>query len=224
MTLVEVIEYTDPGCPWAWAFEPRRGALRRARPFAWRRVLGVQRDGEPWGEGDPLWLWHAVAERTGVPIARELAWVHSSTRPASLAVKAAERQGEAVAELVLRRLREAFFLDGRPPDTTERIAAALAGVPGLDRGLLELDAGSAAVLHALAADWDEARGIRPAALNVERGGPHPGVPVVDGERLRYAFPTLLFRGPEGERLVSGWRPLAAYLEAAATVELVPVPS
>jgi hypothetical protein len=50
------------------------------------------------------------------------------------------------------------------------------------------------------------------------------VPVVDGERLRYAFPTLLFRGPEGERLVSGWRPLAAYLEAAATVELVPVPS
>jgi predicted DsbA family dithiol-disulfide isomerase len=218
MSNVEVIEYTDPGCIWSWAFEPRRRALRQAYPVRWRRVLGVQRDGQPWEDGQPLRQWREVASLTGAPVPRELAWLHRSTRPAALAVKAAERQGDAVAERVLRRLREAFFVDGRPPDTTGRIAAALAGVPGLDRAQLSRDAHAAEVLAALAADWEEAREIRPDVLTADTGGPHPGVPVADGERLRYAFPTLRFRGPEGERIVAGWQPLDDYLAAVATVE------
>jgi protein-disulfide isomerase-like protein with CxxC motif len=218
MTAVEVIEYTDPGCVWSWAFEPRRAELRKRYGIAWRRVLGVQRDGVSWDDGQPLKLWRDVAGLTGASAPGELAWTYTSTRPAALAVKAAERQGDGVAELVLRRLREAFFLDGHPPDTPARIAAALERVDGVDVALLQRDAASTEVLAALAADWEQTRRVEPGLLSVAPDGPHPGIPVSDGDRLRYAFPTLLFSGPGGRHVVPGWRPLEAYLEAAAAVE------
>ncbi|CAL9341683.1 hypothetical protein SUDANB174_00282 [Streptomyces sp. enrichment culture] len=39
----EVVEYTDPLCPWAWGSEPALRRLRAALPAGvrWRRVFGI---------------------------------------------------------------------------------------------------------------------------------------------------------------------------------------
>ena len=142
--VVDVVEYTDPGCVWSWSSEPALRALRQRYGDAlhWRRVFGIQIDSldlsiparssaRPRSSAKAGSRW---PRHTGAPITERLERMHVSTLPASRAARAAERQGPVVAERVLRRLREAVFVDGRPPDTRARIAAALLASPGLDRG------------------------------------------------------------------------------------------
>ncbi len=76
--------------------------------------------------------WLAAARHGGVGLVESVERAHASTRPAALAAKAAERQGPAAGDDALRALREAYFLNGRPPDSEERIADALLAAPGLD--------------------------------------------------------------------------------------------
>ncbi len=221
---VEVVEFTDPGCAWSWGSEPVFRWLRHlyADHLSWRRVLGVQLDGPAGSDADEpaeemRGRWLAVAAHTAAPVARQLERAHASTRPAALAAKAAERQGPAVAEAVLRRLREAFFVAGRPPDTPARIADALQGVPDLDSGALLDDLESEAVSAAIDRDWLETREPHPDVVGLDEPGPNCGAAKQDGEHLRYGFPTMLVRGPDGELVVPGWRPPGSYRAAIESV-------
>jgi predicted DsbA family dithiol-disulfide isomerase len=221
---VEVIEFTDPGCAWSWGSEPimRWLARRYEGRLRWRRVFGVQLDGpagadvgeapEELREG-----WLAIAEHTSAPVAERLERGHASTRPAALAAKAAELQGAAAAEAVLRRLREAFFVVGRPPDTPSRIFEAIEGLPSVDAGRLLEDLESDAVAAALELDWGEARRPHQDVILLDGEGPHPGGAKRDGETQRYAFPTVVARGPGGERVVPGWRAPHRYRDAVEAV-------
>jgi predicted DsbA family dithiol-disulfide isomerase len=226
--LVEVTEYTDPGCVWSWSSEPKLRWLRHRYGGAlrWRRVFGIQLDAlaERFPGADPVGsaeefrgVWLEVSGHTGAPVTERLEWMHGSTRPAALAAKAAELQGDAVAEPVLRRLREAVFVVGRPADTPARIAAAVYGVPGLDIDRLIDDAASDAVEIAIGSDWEETRRPRQQVIGLDAPPPAPGGAVPDGDRLRYGFPTLIVRGPAGERVVPGWRDPAVYVEAVEAV-------
>ncbi|WP_051472204.1 DsbA family oxidoreductase [Patulibacter minatonensis] len=234
---IEVVEYTDPGCVWSWGSEPQLRWLRRhyGDQLRWRRVLGVQvdrlsethptrdavRDAEAFRDD-----WLAVAVHTDAPVPVRLDRQHRSTRPASHAVRAAERQVTAehpdVADRVLRRLREAVFVHGRPADTRERIADALAGVDGLDLDRLLGDLDDPEVLASVQADWEETRRPHPAVIGRTGPGPNPGGAKPDGERTRYGFPTLLLRGPAGEEVVSGWNDVAALARAVESVGARPV--
>ncbi|MFE9429030.1 hypothetical protein ACFYNO_39480 [Kitasatospora sp. NPDC006697] len=158
-----------------------------------------------------------ITEHTDAPRAAELRWVAASSWPASQAVAVAEEQGAQVAERVLRRLRETVFVLGEPADTPERVAAALHGVPGLDRGRLLADAAGPAARERVRRDRAEARCPVPEVMAVTAPGPHPGAAKETGDGHRYALPTVLLHGPAGRRAVPGWRPLAAYLAAAAEV-------
>ncbi|MBS0548841.1 MAG: DsbA family protein [Proteobacteria bacterium] len=224
MNSIEVIEFTDPGCVWSWSSEPKLRRLRHqyGDKVSWRRVFGIQVDDvrSSFPDRDPVdgaeeWRgdWLAVAAHSDTPITQRLEWMHSSTWPASRAAKAAELQGDAIAEAVLRRLREAVFVDGRPADDADRIAAALTGVPGLDLERLLDDLDSTAVATALGTDFDLTRDPHPDVVGLKEDGPHPGAAKAEGPVLRYAFPTLIVTGPEGERVMPGWRSLAQY-EAA----------
>lgn len=226
---VEVVEYTDPLCPWAWGSEPvfRRLRAELAGRVRWRRVFSILFDEDDDPAPDPAaeTAWYAryvaeVAAHTGAPRAARLSRMAASSWPASLVATAARAQGDEVAERVLRRLRETVFLLGEPADTPEAAVASAAGVPGLDLERLAADAASAAVRDAVRDDHREAR--RPVAevLSVRSGSPHPGAAkeTPDGGR-RYALPTLLFRSPARHRVVPGWRPYAEY--AAALDELGP---
>ncbi|GAA4988118.1 hypothetical protein GCM10025734_13590 [Kitasatospora paranensis] len=189
-----------------------------------RRVFGILFDADDDPAPDPAaeTAWYAgyvegVTAHTGAPRAAELRWVAADSRPASLAAAAAEGQGPEVAERVMRRLRETVFVLGEPADTAVRVAAALHGVPGLDLDRLCADAGSAAVRARLERDRAETRRPVPEVVGLRADGPHPGAAKETEDGHRYALPTLLFTGPAGRRAVPGWRPLAAYLAAAAEV-------
>jgi predicted DsbA family dithiol-disulfide isomerase len=226
---VEVVEYTDPLCPWAWGSEPvfRRLRAALAGRVRWRRAYAILFDHDDDPPPDPAaetaWYARYVAEissHTLAPRAVRLSRMPASSWPSSLVAKAAVPQGEEVAERVLRRLRESVFVHGEPADTTESALSAVRGVPGLDPRLLAVDAASEAVLEQVRVDRVEAR--RPVAevLSVRGGSPHPGAAKETAEGgHRYALPTLLVRAAGEYRVVPGLRPFEEY--AAAVEELSP---
>ncbi|MGW4882319.1 DsbA family oxidoreductase [Streptomyces sp. NPDC004262] len=226
---VEVVEYTDPLCPWAWGSEPvfRRLRTALAGRVRWRRVYAILFDTDDDPPPDPAaeTAWYAryvegVCAHTGAPRAVRLSRMPASSWPASLVAKAAELQGEEVAGRALRRLRESVFVLGEPADTAALALAAVRGTPGLDLARLTADAGSGAVLERVRADRAEARHPVPEVRAVSGGSPHPGAAkeTADGGH-RYALPTLLVRASGGHRAVPGWRPFEEY--AAAVDELGP---
>ncbi|MFE9808819.1 DsbA family protein [Streptomyces sp. NPDC005548] len=226
---VEVVEYTDPLCPWAWGSEPvfrrlRAGLAGRVR---WRRVycLLFDHDDDPAPDPAAETAWYAryveeVGAHTGAPGPIRLSRVAASSWPSSQVAKAAERQGTEVADRVLRRLRESVFVLGEPADTAPLALSAVRGVPGLDHERLAADASSAEVLDAVRSDHAEARRPVREVLSVPGGSPHPGTAkeTADGGH-RYALPTLLIRTPAAFRVVPGWRPYEQY--ATAVHELSP---
>ncbi|MFE0413345.1 DsbA family oxidoreductase [Streptomyces tendae] len=231
----EVVEYTDPLCPWAWGSEPAFRRLRTTLPAGvrWRRVFCILFDEDDDPAPDPAaeTAWYAryvadVSRHTGAPRAARLQRVAASSWPASLVAKAAEAQGTQVAERVLRRLRETVFVLGEPADTHERALAAVQGVPGLDPARLSAEALSDAVRERVRADRSEARRPVPEARSAPGGSPHPGAAkeTQDGG-YRYALPTVLVRAPGGHRLVPGLRPCEAYENAVGEIcAAAPVPA
>jgi predicted DsbA family dithiol-disulfide isomerase len=230
MTGFEVVEYTDPACPWAWGSEPKFRRLREVTGVRhnWRRVYGILFDDTDDQAPDPAaeaaWYYQEVLEistHTMAPYPRLLKWVAGSSWPASLACKAAEQQGPDVADAVLQRLRETTFLDGEPADTPERVRAALAGLPGLDAEDLARAAASPEVLEAVRKDWAETRSPCAEVLEIATPGRHNGQAKPwdedDAANRRYALPTLVFTGPAGRAVVPGWRPLDEYLAAVQMV-------
>lgn len=226
---VEVVEYTDPLCPWAWGSEPVFRRLRAALVgrVRLRRVHCILFDHDDDPAPDPAaeTAWYAryveeTSAHTGAPRAARLRRVAASSWPSSLVAKAAEAQGEQVAERVLRRLRETVFVLGDPADTLDSALAAARGVPELDPERLAADAASGAVLRQVSADRAEARRPVPEVLTASGGSPHPGAAkeTADGGR-RYALPTVLVRAPGGHRAVPGLRPFEEY--TAALEDLCP---
>lgn len=227
---LEVVEYTDPMCPWAWGSEPvfRRLRTALAGTVRWRRAYAVLFDDEvddPAPDPAAETAWYAgyveqICSHTGAPRAAVLSRVAASSWPSSLVAVAAELQGADVAERVLRRLRETVFVLGEPADTLDSAVAATRGVPGLDTDRLRSDAASGGVRERVRADRAEARRPVPEVRSVQSESPHPGAAkeTSDGG-FRYALPTLLVRAPSGHRAVPGWRPYAAY--AAVFEELRP---
>ena len=227
--LLRVAEYTDPACPWAWGSEPKfrwlRGVLAAAdAQVAWRRVFGILFDeGEP-PAPDPAaeaaWYLEELREisgHTGAACPEKLGWVTATSWPASLAAKAAERQGAEVAEAVLQRLRETTFLDGRPADTVERVREALCELSAVDLQRLSVDAASAEIREAVRRDHAETREPCAEVFAITEPGRHPGRPKPLGEDPedghRYALPTLVFTGSGGRAVAAGWRRPQEYLDA-----------
>ncbi|MEU3463610.1 DsbA family protein [Streptomyces sp. NPDC006733] len=236
---LEIVEFTDPACPWAWGSEPTfrrlRHALRGAEAAgdaSWRRVCGILFDEDDDPAPDPAAeaRWYeefvaGIARHTAAPFAHRLERVAVSSWPASLAAKAAEAQGAPVAERVLRRLRESTFVVGTPADSERGVCEAVAGVPALDRERLVRDMRDAATVRAVRRDWRETRTPARCVLDADGPGPHGGRAKLVNGRHRYALPTLRLTGPGGTVHVPGWRPYEEYadavLRAAPGVRLAP---
>jgi len=223
-SLVEVVEYTDPACSWAWGSEPKFRRLRwRYRDrLSWRRVVGglvpdrrlVDPDFDPVSRAPrTAEYWSQVTTHTGMPWPARLHWTPTSSIDACIAVKAAERQGEPQAARLLRRLREACFVFSTPADARDRILVTAAGIDGLDRDRLAADMRSPEVLSAYEADWQETRNPNRYVLELREDRPGAGNAKQQEGRWRYVFPTLLFRGPGGEHTVPGWQAWERYVEA-----------
>ncbi|MFI9100328.1 DsbA family protein [Streptomyces fildesensis] len=226
-TTLEIVEFTDPACPWAWGSEPTFRRLRHALSGAeeaghvsWRRVCGILfdegDDPAPDPEAEARWYREfvaGIAEHTAAPFAHRLERVALSSWPASLAAKAAEAQGALVAERVLRRLRESTFVVGTPADSERGVRETVTGVPELDPERLLRDMRDPATVLAVRRDWRETRAPARCVLETDGPGPHGGRAKFVNGRHRYALPTLRLTGPGGTVHVPGWRPYEEYAGA-----------
>jgi predicted DsbA family dithiol-disulfide isomerase len=231
---VEVVEYTDPWCSWAWGTEPKLRRLRWRYPdrFAWRTVMGDlvadRQAADP--SFDPVAAaprtahhWEHVHQHTGMPWPDGLEWAPRASAEAARAVKAAQRQSDSAGASLLRALRESCFVHCRPADNKERILALASevAVPGLDVDRLPEDFDDDETTKAFLADREETRRPNDHVLNLQEAheGKGNAKPIGDGDGngkgsgWRYVFPTLLFRGRGGEHTVPGWQPWERYLEA-----------
>jgi predicted DsbA family dithiol-disulfide isomerase len=234
---VEVVEYTEPWCAWAWGSEPKLRLLRwrYGEHMAWRQVMADLLPEPEDGSGPDTHgavaqvaaYWQYVSGHTGMPWPDRLLRVPVSSETPCRAVIAARLQDSALAERLLRALRESLFVFGTPADTPEGVIAAAGSVSGLDTGRLAADLDSAAVDRALAADRVEAHQPNDyvRALAETHAGNGNARPAGKGA-WRYATPTLIFRGPGGEITVPGWQPWHRYeqaLNAALSDSAVPRP-
>lgn len=245
---LNVIEYTDAMCSWAWGTEPKLRLLRwrfEDQIDSWRLVMGHLVEDEHMPERDPVAqapklqeYWKVVCDQTGMPRPDPLHRSTTGSRASGLAVKAAQQQSEEAAQAVLRRMRQATFVDGQPADTVDRAIEACRSIEGLDRieGGLDVDllaktVESEAVVEAYRKDGEETRSPNRFVLELE--GDRPGIgrarEARDG-RMRFVFPTIVVRSSgrgsagsdrstegsadrDSERTVPGWMPYEDYERA-----------
>jgi len=227
MSAVEVVEFTDPGCSWAWGTEPKLRLLRWrfGDRLRWRRVLGgligdmnnyIREFDAVRNAPSRIRYWRTAWEYTCMTYPARLQWMYTSTEPGGKAVKAAELQSDVVAGRVLRRLRESTFVFGTPADTTDRVLDAVAGVDGLDAGRFAADLRSDVVEKSFREDWEETRRPNEYVMTLEGDEPGIGRAKQTEGHWRFVFPTLIFRGADGEATVPGWCGYERY-EAAMEV-------
>ncbi len=199
--------YTDPLCSWSWAFEAQWRRLRYecGQRLDWRyRMGGLIADWRSYE--DPLndirfpgqmgSQWFQIRELTGMPLDTHI-WQEdppSSSYPACIAVKAAQRQGQAEAEMYLRRLREAVMMERRNiarQDVLLAIAGETAEDSNLDLDRFRKDLSAPETLDAFRQDLRDA-----GYYNIGR------------------FPTLLLHSTNGHGLILvGYRPYELLCEA-----------
>lgn len=104
-----------------------------------------------------LQAWLQAGASTGMPVDGRL-WLDAppkSSYPACLAVKAAAEQG--LDGPYLRRLREAFAVEGRRADNPDALVALASDIAGMNVDRFRLDLQSNAIVEAFGADLDTAR-------------------------------------------------------------------
>ncbi len=227
MSVIEVVEFTDPGCSWAWGTEPKLRLLqwRYGDRLRWRRVLGGligdMNNYMPDFDGvrnapSRIRYWRKAWEYTGMTYPARLQWMYESTEPGCKAVKAAEQQSDQAGGRVLRRMRESIFVFGTPADTTARILDATRGIEGLDHDRFATELRSDVVEKTFREDWEETRRPNEYVMTLEGDRPGIGRAKETEGYWRFVFPTLVFRGPDGEATVPGWCDYEEYEDAINT--------
>lgn len=226
--LVEVIHYTDAGCPWAYnaepalrAFEARYGDQLTIRTA----MIGLTE------HRDQYFARGYTAERSsvgrrefrglGMPMStgpRDVA----GTGPACRLVKAADRQGPGFAEAVVRALRFAWFtLDDLPMDDDRTLLMVAQSVAGLDADRALADRSLPEVEAAYQADRSAARSPARFAVTLNRTA------ATDGPD-RYTAPSVVLRAGGRELVAPGYQPFEVLDVLVGNlvddIERLPVPS
>jgi len=201
---IEVTEYTDAQCPWAWSAEPMKWRLRWLYGDAldWRtRMIVLAADSDHYEKvgftAEQLAAgFEMFAARYGMPLDATPRPRLGATRPAAKAVVAARINGSPeVAERLLRRLRVHAMTNPTAMLEEDATIIAAAVEAGVDPAVLERWLSDPAVEPALAADVLAARSPAPAAVALS----HKLARVTeDPSRWRYTAPSLVFTRP-GDR-------------------------
>jgi protein-disulfide isomerase-like protein with CxxC motif len=227
--VVEVVEYSDPWCSWAWGTEPklRRLRWRYGDRLEWRTVMGDLVADRLHDNPDfdavraapkTAAYWQKVHEHTGMPWPVGLRRAPRLSAIAGRAVKAAQQQSDAVAAALLRAIRESCFVYCEPADTLPRVLALAETIAEVDVDRLRTDFETEEVAKAFAADREETRRPNDYVLALHETHEGKGNARPDGDGWRYVFPTILFRGAGGEHTVPGWQPWEAYVAAMEAAE------
>lgn len=199
---MEVTFYEDPACSWCWAFQPvsttflfEFGLVTRSR-----YVMGGLRDRPPVDVGFMAQQWKKAAEVSGMPFDEGI-WRERGLRTtfvACRAVKAASIISEVAAFRLLRRMREALFLERTGIDDCETVLE-LARDVGISVEQLRdhLESGRAEALFAL----DRA----------------------EASRYGFGFPTIIVRDGHQDPpvMLQGAIPYADLVQAVTTLGVDP---
>lgn len=216
-----IIEYTDPGCPWAYSAEPfrRRLAWLYGDQLEWEvRLVGLAASPQEYERKGLTADKQAAAFRTisrdhGMPIDTRERPRMAATIPACRAVVAAKLHAPEATRPLLRRLRIRHF-SGELLDEDATIDGA-ARDAGLDPDTLRAWMEGDDVSAALKEDMTAARAPMPAALVLD-----DKLANWSGGR-RYTCPSYeIVRKSDGVRIaVPGFQPFAVY--DVVTANLVP---
>lgn len=219
MADLEITEYTDAACPWAWSAEPHRRRLQwlYGDALSIRTVMvGLSASVEDYtSKGftpDRLSAGMAqIAAEHGMPIDTAVRERMFATLPACRAVVAVRVHQPESAGAMLRRLRVRHFA-GDLLDARATIDGA-AREAGIDPDALARWVAEDEVEQALQADLAEARDPRPEALALDHK-----LAGWEGGR-RYTCPSYEFRRTADDARLSspGFQPLLAYEVAVANL-------
>jgi predicted DsbA family dithiol-disulfide isomerase len=204
--------FGDPLNPQGWVMEPIRRQVAVAFPdLPWRvRPAGMveswdRYDGPelPGGRTSVPATCARLSEQYGMPI-DEYLWFDdppTTSWPACRAISAAGLQSDTLGARALRACREATFARRRSVSDPDALREVLATIPEMD-----LDALDAALDDGRADDAFTEH--RQAAAETDEAG-------VERTATRVALPTLVARGDDGIRGVSGLADAGTWLDAVA---------
>jgi protein-disulfide isomerase-like protein with CxxC motif len=219
--VIEILHFSDPGCPWAWSASPHLSVLhwRYGDQLRWRLVMiGLTEHGGEYERrgytAEGMARGFRTFRRRGMPFAtlpRE--HVHG-TWPMCRAVIGARLTEPDREWSVFRALQFAQFTSTLTLDEPAGIEQALAWLPGIDAARLVAASTEPETEELFAADRALARAA--AGGPTEFQGRSATTP--DGE-IRYTAPSLILEAEDGRSLeVGGFQPVEAYDVAIANLD------
>jgi 2-hydroxychromene-2-carboxylate isomerase len=210
--MINVSHFTDPGCPWAYSASPAHTTLRwrYGEQLHWTLVMiGLTEDAGQYAARGYTPTRSAIGygrfRRFGMPFQVTPKARMSATSPACRAIVATRLTSPALEQAALRALQFAQFTTTGTLDDPNTLRSALARVDGLDASAVVGRIDDREVVAAYEAD--RARTRAAAGSPTEFQGKAANT---DGT-VRYTAPSLVFDGPDGQRLeAGGFQPIEAY--------------
>ena len=213
MPRIQVLHFTDPGCPWAYCARPAHARLRWrfGDQLSWRLVLiGLSESGQHYvdrgytPEGSALGQ-RAFRDRFGMPFAAQPKPRMAATAPACRAIVAVREAQPPLAEAALRALQFMQFTTTGLLDDPDDLRRGLGTVPGLDADAIVSRLDDPAIVEAYEADRALARSAEGSPSQAQGRSSSSDGPV------RYTAPSLVFEDGHGSRLeAGGFQPFEAY--------------
>jgi 2-hydroxychromene-2-carboxylate isomerase len=209
--MVEVVHFSDPGCPWAYSASPALAVLRwrYGSQLRWRHVMiglterpeqYVERGYTPAGSA----LGYARFRRYGMPFAPQPRARVIATSPECRAVVAVRLRQPERELAAFRALQFAWFTTPLLLDERDSLRAVLGTVEGVDGDAAVDSLDDPRVVEAYEEDRAEAR--RAAGSPTELQGKSAAT---DGP-VRYTAPSLVLRNGEARLEAGGFQPVEAY--------------
>lgn len=161
---LEIYMFIDPLCPECWALEPiiKKLQMEYSPYFTIRTILAneIKTLNQPTGARREKYLknmerlFDKTALLTGMPCNCHSWFKNNPHTPyaVSIAIKAAELQGNAIGSKYLRRLRETLFLTEKNISLTEAIVECAKHVKGMDVEEFQADLHSESAKRAFQSD------------------------------------------------------------------------
>jgi 2-hydroxychromene-2-carboxylate isomerase len=208
---VQVTQYTDPSCPWAYSAEPFLRGLewRYGDGLVWRTVvIGLSEDTRARERAgvtpqSRVAGWKEYERRFGMPVSSTPRTRLIASGRACRAVAAAERLG--AGDRLLRALRLAWFTTTLLLDEDEAIGH-VAIAEGLDAAAVVAGLDDPDVESAYQRDRAEAR----TAATTGAPAIAQGRAALSEPSARFTAPSLVFTRGANTLVAGGWQPFDAY--------------
>jgi protein-disulfide isomerase-like protein with CxxC motif len=220
VNVIDVLHFTDPGCPWAYSATPAHTTLRwrYADGLRWSLVtIGLAEDASRYERIGYTPTRSAVGyarfRRFGMPFQITPKPRLSGTSPGCRAIVATRLDAPGREHAALRALQFAQFTTTRVLEDREMLRSALAGVDGLDADAIVARIDDPDVREAYEADRARARTAAGSPTEAQ------GKAADSDGAVRYTAPSLVFETGDGRRLeAGGFQPLEAYDVVVANLD------